>query len=54
MVAEKKANKTKLPEPVKEEKREKSQDEYDLRRKVISEKMRSRRVNYVVKDLPIY
>jgi hypothetical protein len=55
MLAEKKTNRTKLTHHEKEEEqRTKSQDEFDDKRKHIKEKMRSKKVNYVVKDLPIY
>jgi hypothetical protein len=54
MAADKKIEREKLPHPEKNDKKHKSQDEYDEKKKNEKEQMRNRRVNYVVKDLPIY
>lgn len=54
MAADKKIEREKLPHPEKNDKKNKSQEEYDEKRKNEREHMRKRRVNYVVKDLPIY
>lgn len=57
-MSDKKIERKDLPRPEKDDKRNKSQEEFDLktsdnindRSKIIKKK----RVNYVVKDLPIY
>lgn len=54
MPADKKIDKDKLPRPEKEDKRHQSQEEFDDVNKVQKEKKGSKKVNYVVKDLPIY
>lgn len=54
MPADKKIKKDKLPLPEKEDKRHQSQEEFDDVNKVKKEKMKPKKVNYVVKDLPIY
>jgi len=54
MPADKKIEHEKLPHPEKAEKRHKSQEEFDEKRKLEKEKIKARKVNYVVKDLPIY
>lgn len=54
MPAEKKINPDKLPHPEKEDKRNKSQEEFDDKNKIVREKMKPKKVNYVIKDLPIY
>lgn len=54
MAADKKIARDKLPHPEKNEKKNKSQEEFDEKGKTEKEKMKSRKVNYVVKDLPIY
>ncbi len=53
MIADKKSKSKASQTPV-EGSGIKSQDEFDTKRKMIREKMRAKRVNYVVKDLPIY
>ena len=53
MSADKKINKDKLPHPVGPDTRNKSQEEFDDKGKALKDK-KSQRVNYVVKDLPIY
>jgi len=53
-MADKKIERGKLPHPEKEDKKNKSQEEYDEKSRTDKEKMKSRKVNYVVKDLPIY
>jgi hypothetical protein len=53
MAAEKKTDKDKLPRPEKEEKKNTSPDE--TRDRVKEQKLtKNRRVNYIIKDLPIY
>jgi hypothetical protein len=54
MAADKKIEREKLPHPEKSDKKNKSQEEFDEKRKTEREQMKSRKVNYVVKDLPIY
>ena len=54
MAADKKIAREKLPHPEKKDEKNKSQEEYDDKRKNQREQMKSRKVNYVVKDLPIY
>ena len=54
MAADKKIERDKLPHPEKHDRKNKSQEEFDEKRKKEREKMKSRTVNYVVKDLPIY
>ena len=54
MAADKKIEREKLPHPEKSEKKHKSQEEYDDKRKREREQMKSKKVNYIVKDLPIY
>jgi hypothetical protein len=54
MPADKKIDRDKLPEPEKQNKKQKTQDEYDDRSKMQREKLKAKRVNYVIKDLPIY
>lgn len=54
MAADKKIERKKLPHPEKGDKKNKSQEEYDDKRKNEREQMKNRKVNYVVKDLPIY
>jgi hypothetical protein len=54
MSADKKIEREKLPQPEKNDKQNKSQEEFDVKTKNRQDKMKSRRVNYVVKDLPIY
>ena len=53
MSADKKINKEKLPEPVKENNRNKHQEEYDDKSRLIKER-KMKKVNHIVKDLPIY
>ncbi|MBO9572528.1 MAG: hypothetical protein J7497_10025 [Chitinophagaceae bacterium] len=53
MTPDKKINKEKLPRPEKEDTRHKTQEEFDDRSRQAKDK-KIRRVNYVVKDLPIY
>jgi hypothetical protein len=54
MIADKKSNKSKGQKSPEEEQRPTSQDEFDSKRKMIREKTKANRVNYIVKDLPIY
>jgi len=54
MPADKKINRDKLPHPEKEDKKGQNQEEFDDKNKVIKERMKSKKVNYVIKDLPIY
>jgi hypothetical protein len=54
MPADKQINRDKLPEPEKENKKQRHQEEFDDKSKEIKEKMKSRNVKYVVRDLPIY
>jgi hypothetical protein len=54
MAADKKIDREKLPHPEKNDKKNKSQDEYDDKRNLERKHMKNRKVNYVVKDLPIY
>lgn len=54
MPADKKIDRDTLPEPEKPNKKQKTQDEYDDRSKMQQEKLKLKRVNYVIKDLPIY
>jgi hypothetical protein len=54
MAADKKIERDKLPHPERNDKKGKSQEEYDDKKKNEREQMKSRKVNYVVKDLPIY
>lgn len=54
MPADKKINKENLPHPQKEDKRHQNQEEFDDKNKVQKERMKPKKVNYVVKDLPIY
>jgi hypothetical protein len=54
MPADKKIDRGKLPEPEKEDKKQKAQAEYDDRSKMEKQKTKPRKVNYVIKDLPIY
>lgn len=54
MPADKKIKKDKLPEPEKENKKQRYQEEFDDKSKGIKEKMKSKNVKYVVRDLPIY
>ncbi len=54
MIANKKSERTKIsPAPV-EEPPTRNVDDFDTKRKMIREKMKAKRVSYVVKDLPIY
>ena len=54
MAADKKIERDKLPQPEKNERKNKSQEEFDEKTRTDREKMKKRKVNYVVKDLPIY
>jgi hypothetical protein len=54
MAADKKIEREKLPHPEKNEKKNKNQEEFDEKRKKEREHIKNRKVNYVVKDLPIY
>ena len=54
MPADKKINKDKLPHPEKEDRKHQSQEEFDDRGKQMREKSKTKKINYVVKDLPIY
>ncbi len=53
MSADKKINKDKLPHPVSPDAQNKRQEEFDDKSKILKEK-KTQRVNYIVKDLPIY
>jgi hypothetical protein len=53
MSADKKINKEKLPEPTKEDKRTRHQEEFDDKSRDLKHR-KSKKVNYIVKDLPIY
>lgn len=54
MPADKKIERDKLPHPEKSDKKNKSQEEFDDKAKEEKQKAKHRKVNYVVKDLPIY
>jgi hypothetical protein len=54
MSADKKIDREKLPHPEKNDKRNKSQEEFDNKAKDDKGRMKPKKVNYVVKDLPIY
>lgn len=54
MSADKKIQKDKLPHPAKENTRHKAQEEYDDKGRSAKAEKKVKRVNYVVKDLPIY
>jgi hypothetical protein len=54
MPADKKIERDKLPHPEKNDKKHKSQEEFDQKTKIEKERTKARKVNYVVKDLPIY
>ncbi len=54
MSADKKINREKLPHPVKEDTRNRSQEEFDDKSKKAKQKNKAGRVNYIIKDLPIY
>ena len=54
MAADKKIDHDKLPQPEKNNRKNKSQEEFDGKARTDREKMKKRKVNYVVKDLPIY
>ena len=54
MAADKKIERDKLPHPEKKDKNNKSQEEIDDKRKNERELRKSKKVNYVIKDLPIY
>ena len=54
MAADKKIERDKLPHPEKNDKKNKSQEEFDEKAKSDKDKTKSKKVNYVVKDLPIY
>ena len=54
MSADKKINKDKLPHPDKQDTRHQNQEEFDDKNRVQKEKMKPKKVNYVVKDLPFY
>jgi hypothetical protein len=54
MPADKKINKNNLPHPEKQDRKHKAQEEFDDKNKVIKERTNSKKVNYVIKDLPIY
>jgi hypothetical protein len=54
MAADKKIERDRLPHPEKEDKKNKSQEEFDEKARTDKEKSKNRKVNYVVKDLPIY
>lgn len=53
MSADKKNNKEKLPEPAKENTRSRNQEEFDDKSREIKNR-KAKKVNYIVKDLPIY
>ena len=54
MPADKKIDKDRLPHPEKEDKRHHNQEEFDDKSKQQREKSKAKKINYVVKDLPIY
>lgn len=54
MPADKKINREKLPHPEKTDKKQQNQEEFDDKNKVIKERMKNDKVNYVTKDPPIY
>ena len=54
MSADKKIQKDKLPHPAKENTRHKAQEEFDDKGRNAKGEKKVKRVNYVVKDLPIY
>jgi hypothetical protein len=54
MAADKKIERDRLPHPEKPDKKNKSQEEFDEKSRTDKEKSKNRKVNYVVKDLPIY
>lgn len=54
MPADKKIDREKLPHPDKEDKRHQNQEEFDDKNKEVKQRMKPKKVNYIVKDLPIY
>ena len=54
MSADKTIKREKLPHPVKEENSYRNQEEFDDKNRIVKERLRPKKVNYVVKDLPIY
>jgi hypothetical protein len=54
MPADKKISRDKLPHPEKDDKKNQSQEEFDDKNQQLKERMKPKKVNYVVKDLPIY
>ena len=53
-MADKKIDRNKLPHPEKNDRKNKSQEEYDDKTKAERDPVKSKKVNYVVKDLLIY
>ena len=51
MSADKKINREKLPHPEKQDKMNKSQEEFDEKKPAQKERGKARKVDYVVKDL---
>lgn len=54
MPADKKIDREKLPHPDREDKRHQNQEEFDDKNKEVKQRMKPKKVNYIVKDLPIY
>jgi hypothetical protein len=54
MSADKKIQRDKLPHPEKDDKMNKSQEEFDNKAKDDKGRAKPKKVNWVVKDLPIY
>jgi len=54
MPADKKIDTDKLPRPEKEDRQHQNQEEFDDKNKVVKERTKSKKVNYVIRDLPIY
>lgn len=54
-MSDKKIERRDLPRPERDDVRNKSQEEFDQNKKMISnDRTKKKKVNYVVKDLPIY
>jgi hypothetical protein len=54
MPADKKINREKLPHPEKTDKKHRGQEEFDDKNKDVKERTKTRKINYIIKDLPIY
>jgi hypothetical protein len=53
-MSDKKIDRSKLPHPERTNKSDKSQEEFDDKGKIQRDAKKTKKVNYVVKDLPIY